>query len=271
MYQVRAVDSLAAPELAPYRTLRRHQEHIARGIFVAEGEKVVRRLLASELDVVSLLLTPAWLERLRPDLEPRSAPELSVHVAAQALLEEIVGFPLHQGIMAVGRVPLPASVAAVLRAHAPPRFLVALDGLSGPENVGVIVRNCVAFGVQALIVGETSSSPYLRRSVRNSMGTIFRLPVVAATSLADTLAELARAGIPSIAADAQATELGLADLDLTGDVCLVFGSEADGLRTSTLAACARRAVIPMTPGTDSLNVANASAVFLYEVMRQRRR
>jgi tRNA G18 (ribose-2'-O)-methylase SpoU len=270
MLRVREVQDLEAKALAPYRTLRRHEEHCAQGIFVAEGEKVVRRLLESELAVVSVLLTPGWLARLRPALEQRAATIPEVFVAEQKVVETIVGFRLHQGIMAVGHTPPPRSLAATLATLPRPWFLVALDGLSGPENVGIIVRNCVAFGVQAMVVGETSSSPYLRRSVRNSMGTIFRLPIVQVDALAATLRELGdRDGVRTLAADAHAIETTLMRAELRGDICLVFGSEATGLAPATLAACRERIAIPMTAGTDSLNVSNASAVFLYEAMRQR--
>ncbi|MFO0984784.1 MAG: RNA methyltransferase [Planctomycetota bacterium] len=270
MAHVHEILSLDLPELGPYRTLRRHQQHIDRGIFVAEGEKVVRRLLESDLAVVSLLLTPAWRARVAAALATRPEPDLVVYVAPQALLEAIVGFPLHQGIMAVGKVPTPRALEPLVTSLPRPRLLLALDGLSGPENVGVVVRNCAAFGAQAIIVGETSSSPYLRRSVRNSMGTIFQLPVVACTSLAGTLLKLReRFGVRVLAADAHAMQIDLMHADLTGDICLVLGSEATGLAGTTLAACEQRIVIPMHAGTDSLNVANASAVFLYEAMRQR--
>jgi tRNA G18 (ribose-2'-O)-methylase SpoU len=270
MLRVHEVHDLDAKALVPYRTLRRHEEHHAQGIFVAEGEKVVRRLLESDLAVESVLLTPAWLARLRPALEQRGAPGPQVFLAEQKVVETIVGFRLHQGVMAIGRAPPSRALGATLASLSRPWFLVALDGLSGPENVGIIVRNCVAFGVQALIVGETSSSPYLRRSVRNSMGTIFRLPIVAVASLAITLGELgARDGVRTLAADAHTSETTLMQAELRGDICLVFGSEANGLAPSTLAACRERITIPMTPGTDSLNVSNASAVFLYEAMRQR--
>ena len=85
---------------------------------------------------------------------------------------------MFQGVLAVGKIPPPASLDDILSKSPKPRLLVAVDALTSAENLGALVRNCVAFGVQALIVGETSSSPFLRRAVRNSMGTIFQLPVI---------------------------------------------------------------------------------------------
>jgi tRNA G18 (ribose-2'-O)-methylase SpoU len=103
---IRPVETLEDPFLQPYRTLRRPLEHQRGGIFVAEGEKVVRRLLESTLDIVSLLLTPEWLEVYQPMVESRAV-SAQIFVAPKSVVESIVGFHLHQGIMAVARIPKP--------------------------------------------------------------------------------------------------------------------------------------------------------------------
>ncbi len=262
------IETLDLPGLQPYRTLRRPVEHHREGFFVAEGEKVVLRLLESPLEIVSALVTPEWLH----DLEKRgdwSSRNMAVYVAPKRLLETIVGYRLHQGIMAVGRIPPPAGLNEILPSLPKPLLLVAIDGLTNAENLGVLVRNCAAFGVQALIVGETSSSPYLRRAVRNSMGSIFSLQVAPVPNLVQTLNELRSAwGVTAIAAHPRAAGT-LANIDVQDNCCVVFGSEGDGISSAVLEACSTKAAIPMRDGIDSLNVASASAVFLYEVKRQR--
>src|SRR5207248_2349206 len=116
-------------------------------------------------------------ENFRPLLEAR--PELiTVYLGEKKLLESMVGFEMFQGVLAVGKIPPAISLAEILNAQSKPLLLAAVDEVANAENLGSLVRNCVAFGVHALIVGETSSSPFLRRAVRNSMGTIFQLPVV---------------------------------------------------------------------------------------------
>ena len=135
--------------------------------------------------------------------------------------------------------------------------------------LGVIVRNCAAFGAHGLIVGETCSTPYLRRSVRNSMGTIFKLPVLEPRSLLETLGRLRDGGIRCVAAHGPARSLPLAQASLAGDCCIVLGSEGYGLSEGVLAACDQQVSIPMANSVDSLNVGNAAAVFLYEANRQR--
>jgi tRNA G18 (ribose-2'-O)-methylase SpoU len=266
MMRVVEIADLELPGLEPYLTLRRSAEHEALGIFVAEGGSVVQRLLASELEVVSALLEPRWLETLRPQLEAR-AEEIRVFVGEAALLDGIVGFHLHQGVMAVARVPPATPLGETLVAAASPRLVVALDRVANAENLGVIARNSAAFAVAALVVGETSSSPWLRRAVRVSMGTVFRLRVHFAQSLVDTLTALGAQGFLTVAAAPDGDPLHAADL--AGDCCVVLGHEEHGLRPEVRAACARVLAIPMPGGVDSLNVSSAAAVLLYEAWRQR--
>jgi tRNA G18 (ribose-2'-O)-methylase SpoU len=263
--------SLDDPELQPYRSLRRPVEHQRLGIFVAEGEKVVRRLLESTLEVNSLLLTPEWLEVYRPRLESRSE-LLRVFVAPKNLVESIVGFNLHQGIMAVARIPNPLDLEGVLARRRKPSLFVAIEGLTNSENLGMLVRNCVAFDADALLVGETSGSPYLRRAVRNSMGTVFNLPVVHLASLAAAIEHMRTIHhIRVVAAHPRTRQKELHTASLSGDTCVVFGSEGEGISPAVLDVCDEAMTIPMREGVDSLNVASASAVFLYEVQRQRSR
>jgi tRNA G18 (ribose-2'-O)-methylase SpoU len=285
MFRVEKISSFDAPEVAPYRTMRRSAEHDALGIFVAEGEKVVRRLLASHFTVVSTVLSEKWLAEFQPLLEAR--PEtITVFIAEKPFLESLTGFSLFQGILAVGKIPPPASLAEILANSPKPQLFVAVDELANAENLGALMRNCVAFGVHALLVGETSSSPFLRRSVRNSMGAIFQLPVwevkmanaavqsrrddPAPFSLAQTLRDLRKRGIRCIAAHPRVNGRTLAQADFSGDCCVVFGSEGNGISKEVLAACDEAVAIPMLNEVDSLNVGAAAAVFLYEVNRQRK-
>ena len=270
MFQAQPITSLDLPELQPYRTLRRQFEHRAEGIFVAEGEKVVRRLLESQFMVVSVLLPEKWLRALEPLLAQR--PEtVQVFVAEKKLLETLTGFSMYQGLLAVGKIPPPSPLDTLLEGADRPWLLAALDGLSSADNVGSLVRNCAAFNVQALVVGETSGSPFLRRAVRSSMGAIFHLPIIETASLVETLQHLRTRGLRVVAAHPHAEGRTLPQTDFIGDCCMVFGSEGYGISPEVLTACDDAAVVPMPPRVDSLNVASAAAVFLYEANRQRGR
>ena len=267
-FQIQKISSFDAPGLQPYATLRRPWEHQQQGIFVAESDKVVRRLLESHFTVVSLLTDEKWLANFRPLLEAR--PELiTVYLAEKQLLETLVGFQMFQGILAVGKIPPPTTLDEILATSARPLLLTAVDEMANAENLGSLVRNCVAFGVHALLVGETSSSPFLRRSVRNSMGTIFDLPVVETASLVQSLRDLRKHGVRCIAAHPHVSGRTLAQADFTKDCCIVMGSEGKGISPAVLEVCDEAAAIPMPPTVDSLNVGAAGAIFLYEASRQR--
>jgi tRNA G18 (ribose-2'-O)-methylase SpoU len=261
--------------------LRRAVEHAVRGIFVAEGDKVVRRLLESGFDVVSVLLPASRVAEFESLIRARGEAEIPVFAVTQkSVLEALVGFEMFQGVLAIGKIPAAVTLETILADGPRPRLLAAVDGLTSAENIGLLVRNCAAFGAQALIVGETSSSPFLRRAVRNSMGTIFQLPVLElkpetrsgpVMSLVETLRELRLRGVRSIAAHPHTEKKFLSQADFKGDCCVVFGSEGNGLSPAVLAACDEAVAIPMAEGVDSLNVGAAAAVFLYDAARQRGR
>jgi len=269
--RIQWIESFDAPELQPYATMKRPLEHHQQGIFVAEGIKVARRLIESHFAVISAVVPEKWLAEFQPLLEARPEPEIPVYLADKKLLETLVGFSMFQGVMAVGRIPAPESLDSILSKSPSPRLLVAIDALTNAENLGTLVRNCVGLNVQALIVGETCASPFIRRSVRSSMGTIFQLPVAAVQHLAQSLRELRRLGVHCVAAHPPADPLTLARADFRRDCCLVFGSEGAGIRPEVLDACDVAVAIPMAQSVDSLNVGSAAAVFLYEANRQRGR
>jgi tRNA G18 (ribose-2'-O)-methylase SpoU len=268
MIRVQPITTLEGEELAPYRNMRWQFEHRQQGIFVAEGEKVVRRLLESDLTILSLLLPEKWRCNYKTLLESRTE-DISVFTAEKELLEQLTGFSMYQGVLAVAKVPKLLPLAELLAQSASPRLFVAVDGVSNADNLGGLVRNCLAFGVHGLIVGETSCSPYLRRAVRSSMGTIFQMPVSETESLCGALAELKAAGVSCIAAHPHTEQLFLPRADFTSDCCIVLGSEGEGISPKVLASCAQAVAIEMSNKVDSLNVGTAGAVFLYEAKRQR--
>lgn len=267
MIEVIHIDTLDLPELEPYRHMKWQFEQRQQGIFVAEGEKVVRRLLESPLPVVSTLLLERWFVELKPLLDAR--PEtIRVYIAERPLLEQIIGFAIYQGVLAVGRAPANARLDEILARHNNP-LIVAAEGISGAENMGGLVRNCVAFGASGIIAAESSCSPYLRRAVRSSMGTVFKLPVLETPSLLRTLQELKKVGVKTVAAHPHTTQRRIAEADFRGPTCIVLGAEGTGISPEILAVCDESVVIPMHAEVDSLNVGAAGAVFLYEAMRQR--
>jgi tRNA G18 (ribose-2'-O)-methylase SpoU len=266
------ITTLDLPALEPYQTLRETTQHWQRGFFVAEGDKVVRQVLASRLDVLSLLLSVDWYQTLEERLRDRRFAATNVYVAPDALLEEITGMTLHKKILAVGRIPDNPTLDSLSLPVTGSRIHVALEGIADAENMGVITRNCAAFGVESLLTGADSSTPWLRRSVRVSMGTLFGLRTHRSDDIVQTLetqrrehgwrivGTTPRGGVTSVreAEDAHA-----------GPLCLFFGSEGGGLSDRALDVCDARFTIPMRGGVDSINVANALAVCLYDALRER--
>jgi tRNA G18 (ribose-2'-O)-methylase SpoU len=259
---------LTHPDLRPYRTLRRRKDLERQALFVVEGDKVVQRLLESSFAVESLLITPEWLERVRPLLDRREG-RIKVFLATKTAIETVTGFGSYQGIKAVGRITHPLSLQDLIESLPRPRWLCALDGISNAENMGVIVRNAAALGAQALIAGETSCSPFLTRAIRTSMGSVFRLPIVEPPCLISVLHQLRQAGCRCLAAHPPASDTRLAATDLRSDLCVVLGSEGEGISPNVLEACDTRISLPMERQVDSLNVGSAAAVFFYEIGRQR--
>lgn len=267
--RIQTIESLDHPSLEPYRTMRRPLAHAEQGIFVAEGEKVVRRLLEHpHFEVVSLLIPPRWLETYGHLVRARGEP-IDVFVAEKRVLQDLVGFSMYQGILAVGRIPHSTSLEDILSRSQHPTLLVAADALANAANMGALVRDCCAFGVDGLIIGETCSTPWLRRSIRSSMGTIFDLPIAETRSLVDDLTTLRQQGVNVVAAHPGAEGRTIAQAQMAGDTCVVVGSEGLGISEEVLAVCDERVAIPMSLGVDSLNVVSATAVFLYEARRQR--
>jgi tRNA G18 (ribose-2'-O)-methylase SpoU len=244
------------------------EEHERAGVLVATNAKVVPRLLASRFRVISALLTPAWLEQLEPKLRARPE-DICVYVAERSLLETITGYQMHQGVLAVARIPSQPTFETLIETSPRPLLLAAVEGIASAENLGAVVRSCAAFGVHFLIVGETCGSPFQRRAVSGSMGTIFEQPVVQVESLAEKLKALRARDVRCLAAHPRLGAKRLPAVDLRGDCCLVFGTEGPGLTETVLAACDDIVEIPMPSHMNSLNVASATAVFLYEATRQR--
>jgi tRNA G18 (ribose-2'-O)-methylase SpoU len=226
----------------------------------------VQRLLESRLTVLSILLQEKWLHHFEPLLARRKE-DIHVYLLEKEKLETLTGFTFYQGVLAVGQVPEPPVLEDLL-GQKDLRLLVAVQGLSNAENLGGLVRNCVAFGAQGILVDQSSCSPYLRRAVRASMGTLFLVPVIEKLNLVQALGRLRAAGIRCIAAHPHAGQRWIQEAEFGDRCCVVFGSEGVGLAREVLDACDEAVAIPMRAEVDSLNVGSAAAVFLYEIRRR---
>jgi len=257
------------PRLEAYRSLK--GKKLERdGIFIAEGEKVVESMLDSGCGIASCLTAKGAITRYKGVLAAMVKKGVPVYAAADKLIEDIIGLRFHRGIMAVGYCPKKLTMAEVLEITRPPLLLVALNAVNDPQNVGLIARNAAAFGVGALIVDRATYDPYYRKAVRVSMGTIFGLPVAYEDDLASALVRLKKKyDTRIIAATPGRGACDIAKIKLSGNICFVLGNEDKGVSRKVLGVADAKVRIPICKSVDSLNVASAAAVCLYEASRRR--
>jgi tRNA G18 (ribose-2'-O)-methylase SpoU len=176
----------------------------------------------------------------------------------------VIGYHLHQGIMLACRIPESRPLLTAAQEWRSPWMAIALDAIADAENMGAIIRNAAAFGASAVIVDDQSCNPYLRRSVRVSMGTIVDIEIIRVPDLAIALEQMRQIRpMTIIGAALPETAMNLSFVHSAHNVVLVFGSEGWGLRESVTQECDILAKIPMAPGVDSLNVAIASGIFMH--------
>lgn len=260
------IESLDDPRLDPYRDLKQRGPQPS-GTFIAEGEKLVRRLIVSPCTVESVLCTSAARDRLR-GLLPVAVP---AYIATTPLISRLIGFQFHRGVLACGRRPPPQSVESFCR-HIPvgaPALLVLCPELRDPTNLGTILRTAAAFGAAGAIVGTSGVDPFSRRVLRTSMGAVLQLPIVQTADWGPTLDVLHDAGFETIATvlDASAEPLGAAPCPARA--ALLLGNEDAGLPATLIAKCRRRVTLPMSRGIDSLNVSVAAGIVLHHFSRNR--
>ncbi len=256
------------PRLADYRDLRevqlRQSLESAEGLFIAEGEKVVRRAAEAGFEARSFLMAPRWLDGLSDVLDRTDAP---CYVVSEALAEQVTGFHVHRGALAsMRRRPLPALDDVLAEA----RTVVVLEDVVDHTNVGAVFRSAAALGVDALLLSPRCADPLYRRSVKVAMGAVFSLPWTRLVEWYDALPALSARGFTTVALtpadDAVAIEEAVRGQER---LALVVGTEGHGLSSRWLTSADRRGVIPMASGIDSLNVAAATAVACYVVRAER--
>jgi tRNA G18 (ribose-2'-O)-methylase SpoU len=254
--------------LDDFRSLKGKGGHFDRGLFIAESEKIVRKVFASSLEVPKALMTPEYFEMLRPLVDTR--PDTTeIYLAPKEEMEQIIGYHLHQGVMLAVRMPESKSVEDAAKGWPADFLIVALDSIADAENMGAIIRNAAAFGADAIIVDDQSCNPYLRRSVRVSMGTVVDVEIVPVTDLASALQELKTLRSCNVIGAGQGEgAVNLDSIERKGSTVLVFGSEGWGMQREVIDKCDTLAWIPMQPSVDSLNVSIASGIFMHHFMKR---
>ena len=254
----------ADPRLADYRNLTdialRKMLETERGLYMAEGAKVIERALAAGHEPRSVLVSERWLASVESLIDPATP----IYVAPEAVLEAVAGYDVHRGALAAMHRPPMPPLADVTREA---RLVVALESIVDHTNVGAIFRSAAGLGADAIVVAPTCADPLYRRSVKVSMGTVFQVPWTRAQQWPAALEDLKAQGFVVAALALSDNAVSLADFVAAGHskVALLMGAEGDGLSRQALAAADYVVTIPMAGGVDSLNVAAASAVAMWAV------
>lgn len=267
MAELVPVESGDDPRLGDYRDLRdvelRKHLEATHGLFLAEGEKVVRRAIEAGCAARSFLMTERWLPGLADVLARSAAP---CYVVSEDVAEQVTGFHVHRGALASLARPALPSVDQVLQGA---RTVLVLEDIVDHTNVGAILRSGAALGVDAVLLSPRCADPLYRRSIKVAMGAVFSLPWTRLPDWADALPDLSARGFTTVALtlapDATPLDDAVAGLDR---VALVLGAEGHGISARWQGAADRRAIIPMRAGIDSLNVAAATAVACYVAERR---
>lgn len=279
------IDSLDDPRIADYRNLRDHEllqradpfdPEGHRGLFIAEGELVVRRLIESPYRARSLFIAENRIEALRDVIEA-AGDDVPVYVAGPRILNEVVGFNIHRGVLASGVRPRPGSPEQLLSRAGP---FVILEDLYNHDNIGSIFRNAAALGGAGVTVllSPRTADPLYRKALRVSTGHALLIPWMRLEDWPGDLDRLRRAGVRLLAMTpgAGSREVREVAAELGGPrgdggsprLGLMMGTEGPGLTEEAMRRADARVRIDMPPGpsgapADSLNVAVAMAVALF--------
>ncbi len=262
------VDQADDPRLADYvrlrdTSLRKHLES-EHGLFIAEGEKVIRRAVEAGYRPRSFLLAHRWLATLT-DVVSRW-PEVPVYVVSEELAEEVTGFHVHRGALASLHREQRHPLADLLRQ----RRLVVLEDIVDHTNVGAILRNAAGLGWGGALLSPRSADPLYRRAIKVSMGTVFSLPWARLPDWHAAPGLLREAGFLTVALTlaGDAVDLAVVARDLRAQprpVAVLLGTEGAGLSQRWASGADLRVTIPMQTGVDSLNVAAAAAIACYSL------
>ena len=255
------VTDAADPRLSDYVALRdtslRKSLESERGLFIAEGEKVIRRAIEAGHRPRSFLLAERWIPGLADLIDLH--PDAPVYVVSEDLAEAVTGFHVHRGALASLHRAEPTPMADLLGL----RRLVVAEDIVDHTNVGAILRNAAGLGWDGVLLAPRAADPLYRRSIKVSMGTVFSLPWARVDDWATAIPSLRAAGFTVVALALTPDAVGLDDLVAAGvpdKLAIVVGTEGEGLSRRWIEQADAMVSIPMAHGVDSLNVAAATAV-----------
>lgn len=257
------IDDPKDPRVAAYRDIKERDLVGRQGLFIAEGETVLRAFVRDAPErVQSLLIDGKRIDKLG-EVMAGLPPGVPVYVAGQAVLDAIAGFHLHRGVLAVGAKPSPPTADALLAKAGERAVVLVLMGIANHDNLGGIFRNAAAFGVDGVILDGDCCDPFYRKAIRVSIGATLSVPTAWLTPGEDVVALLERHDFQGLALSPIAGET-LARLDPPARSAVLLGAEGPGLPQAVMDRV-RTVGVPMANGFDSLNVATTSGIVLHHL------
>lgn len=252
------------PRIAAYRDIRERDLVGREARYIAEGRVVLEKLTAADPNAIESILISAAKAPGLADLLAQAPTGAPVYVAEPDVMDRIVGFPIHRGVLAVGR-RRNYEAAALLSGLRERTLVMGLVGISNHDNMGGLFRNAAAFGVAAVLLDDTCCDPLYRKAIRVSVGAALTLPFARVTSGEAMLDGLVRGGF-QVWGLSPAGGTAIDSIAATARMAAVFGAEGPGLAPGLMARL-RTARIDMAGDLDSLNVATAAGIALHRISR----
>jgi tRNA G18 (ribose-2'-O)-methylase SpoU len=260
------IQSLDDPRVEAYRHIADHQWLTAASMFVAEGRLVVRRLLdLRQWPIASMLMTPAAADGLADILDKTDSP---IYLVEQPLMNDIAGFNIHRGCLALGRRPDATTLDRIVAG--PLSRVLVLESVNNPDNIGGLFRSAAAFGVELVVLGPDCGDPLYRKAIRTSMAASLVVPFVQAPQWPGVIRELRVDGFTVIALTPNRAVAPIEEIFPHSKLALLVGSEGGGLTEDAMRAATLRIRIPTTADVDSLNVTTAASIAMYHCFAERR-
>lgn len=270
MMPLTSIEGPTDSRLALYRSLTDAELMRTRGLFVAEGRIIVKRVIADGgLRIHSLLLNEASYRSLAESLRLIS-PEVPIYLCHARDLLAVTGYNLHRGCLALVERPAPVAMCEILRRA---QTIVILEAVSNADNVGGVFRNAAAFGADGVLLSPTCCDPLYRKAIRTSMGASLVVPFARIDDWPSGLADVRATGLTLAALTPRAPSQPLADFakhQPSKGVALLVGTEGTGLSEAAESIADVRVRIPISDAVDSLNVAVASGIALSAISRSSR-
>ena len=256
------ITSLQNPQVKIWRSLNKSRSaRTLHGLFLAEGEHMAGEAVKEKKAQALLMDERAW-EKYAALAESASAQGVLVHALAGHVMEALCDAKTPQGVIAVCDYPHAALPAD------PGDYLLALDGVQDPGNVGTLIRTVDAAGFSRVLIDDKTADPYGPKALRASMGGVFRVPVTLCPSLPDALSGLKAQGFEIVAGDLRGAPF-FSRPTAREKICIVVGSEGNGVSPAVMAAATLRLKLPIPGGAESLNAAVAGSIMIYDYLREK--